>query len=118
MNYTPIVDNIQIRSISRIGNVEDDPDRREFDIVKWEDFEPTLTCNKDGQMEFVTRACYSLGFLRWDYKEECFNFLSVGLRFIEAAPSNAALKMILDFCHEKEKEYFKEDNYDEDWEED
>lgn len=119
MNYTERIDGIQIRSMTYLPGYEPKEDKREFDIVKWEEEkEPYLACDyKTGQMKIITEYCYSLGKLQWNEKDEDFVFISVGTRCFKTHISEAAANMIVKFCENKANEYMKQDNYDEDWEE-
>lgn len=86
--YTPIVEGFQIRDITYLSddkNYEKNFYPTEFDIVKW---------NKDNSV----KSCYSVGYLKWNPREPCFEFQSIGLRWIEAKPSEKVCDMILLFC--------------------
>jgi len=100
--YTPIVDGFQIRDVIGIGfescyTPPENPKR--FDIVKWEECEPhTAIDGETGEERQITKYCYSVGRLEWNPKEPCFEFKSVGLRWLESNPSERVIKMILGFC--------------------
>ena len=86
--YTPIVEGFQIRDITYLSddkNYEKNSYPTEFDIVKW---------NNDNSV----KSCYSVGYLKWNPREPCFEFQSIGLRWIEAKPSEKVCDMILFFC--------------------
>ena len=59
-------------------------DQNKFDVVKWYDHEPLEAINlKTGKRETSTRSCYSIAHIYWDEKEPCWEFSSVGTRFLE-----------------------------------
>jgi len=115
--YTERIDGFQIRDISYFGKPPVDAPIR-FDIVKWfPEKKPYIgtvyrstpigwTSNE----ELITEHCYSVATLEWNSHEPCFEFHSVGLRWLEEKPSEAVINMILKFCEEKEKEI--EDDFD------
>lgn len=111
-DYTDRIEGFQIRDIAYFGKPPIDAPIR-FDIVKWvQEKNPhigtvcrlTDSGNWTAKEELITEFCYSVGTLEWDSCETCFDFKSVGLRWLEAKPSNAVVDMILDFCKRKEKE--------------
>ena len=112
--YTPIVDGFQIRDIVTLENFgsntyPENPKR--FDIVKWVECEPyKATDLKTGKEVIKTKHCYSVGTLEWNQKEPCFEFKSVGLRWLESNPSERVIKMILGFCSMMES--ILNENYD------
>lgn len=102
MDYTPILDNIQIRDMVYLC-IEDEENKsnpvKEFDVVQWHEINPIETINMITKKKEITKkSCYSLGKLVWDAKEECFDFNSCGLRWLEAKPSERAIDMIIGFC--------------------
>lgn len=100
--YTPIVDGFQIRDIVYIGTEpfpEDQSNLHGFDIVKWEECDPHEMIDEiTNKRKVITKFCYSVGFLDWDEKESCFDFRSVGLRWLEANPTEKVIQMIIMFC--------------------
>lgn len=98
--YTPIVEGFQIRDITYLFCENKYPENpKKFDIVKWVDCEPFETINgRTGEKEIINKYCYSVGTLDWDEHEPCFEFQSIGLRWLEANPSNKVINMILGFC--------------------
>ena len=99
MSYTPIVDRFQIRDVTYLGG-SPPQDKIKFDIVKWVDCDPMEVINiKTKQKEIQTRYCYTVAWLNWDEKEECFDFNSCGLRWLEANPSQKVIQMILNFAN-------------------
>lgn len=108
-DYTERVDGFQIRDPVYIG-YRSTTIPPTFDIVKWEDHEPYKVLNlKTNQMEISTESCYSVAFLRWDANEECFNFESVGMRWLESNPTPAVIDTIMSFA-EKKAETLREEN--------
>ena len=109
MTYTPRTDGIQIADVTYIGKPPKDTPPK-FDVVKWESSEPFEAIDiRTGKRETHTEYCYSLGCLEWDAREGCFDFKSVGTRWLEAKPSDKVVDMIMAFCREKGKELEKDD---------
>ena len=108
MNYTDRIDGFQIRDVTYIGLPPKDAPPM-FDIVKWEPYsQPQQAVDmRTGEVKTVTEYCYSVARLVWDRKESCFDFRSVGLRWLETWPGANVKDMILKFCWEKEKELSK-----------
>ena len=73
-NLTERYKGFQIRDICYIG---DKPENApiEYDVVQW--------CRDDYDKEY----CWSVGHLVYDPKEPCFDFESIGLRWLEAHPN-------------------------------
>ena len=111
MNYTERIDGYQIRDVTYIGMPPKDAPPM-YDIVKWNTYDtPTRMLSLDtGKYENVTEYCFSVGTLVWNPKEPCFEFESVGLRWLEAKPSEAVVDMVLKFAEEKAKELEAEDD--------
>lgn len=111
MDYTERIDGIQIRDVVYFGLPPVGTPPR-FDVVKWyPDPNPhmgTVFHIVNGRVEtseeLIKEHCYSLGFLEWDEKERCFQFQSIGMRWLEEHPSREVEDMILKFCKEKEQE--------------
>ena len=58
-------------------------DPKKWDVVKWYDHDPIKVFDLGlGEEKISTRSCYSVGFLWWNDKEPCWEFESVGLRFL------------------------------------
>ena len=58
-------------------------DPKNWDVVKWHDHAPiAVTDWHTGEKKVSTRSCYSVAFLTWDEKEQCWKFKSVGMRFL------------------------------------
>lgn len=106
-NYTKIIGGFQIRDVVYIGEPpKDEPIK--FDIVKWVDCKPHEAIDfTTGRKCIVTRYCYSAAFLEWNLKEPCFEFKSVGLRWLRSGASEDVVKMILDFAEKKEQEILR-----------
>lgn len=110
MEYTKRVNGFQIRDVD--CDYKPSVDKIEFEIVKWEKLkEPEyITCltKDDGawkvEKKWRDEYCYVVAFLEWNDHEPCFEFRSVGLRWLESKPSEAVTDMILEFCERKEKE--------------
>lgn len=98
MDYTKIVDGYQIRDVVYLFG-GDDAEQKTYDIVKWVSCDPHEVRDlKTGKMKTITRYCYSVGHLKWDESESCFQFTSIGTRFLEDYPPKRVVEMILDFC--------------------
>lgn len=110
MNYTDRVDGFQIRDVTYIGLPPKDTPP-EYDIVKWVLANPPYEAidMRTGKPKIVTEYCYSVGRLIWNRKEPCFEFESIGLRWLEARPSEVIVDMVLKFAEEKTKE-LEDDN--------
>lgn len=79
-------------------------DPYKFDLIKWEDCEPHEVIDwETKEKKISTRYCFSIGHLIWDKKEPCFEFESVGLRYLKYRVDGLE-KFILDFCEMMEKE--------------
>lgn len=75
-----------------------------FDLVKWEDHNPMEVIDFDtGKKKISTRHCFSIGCLFWDSEDECFEFESCGLRYLECRVDGLE-EFILDFCKTMEKQ--------------
>lgn len=115
--YTERIDGFQIRDVSYFGKPPANAPIR-FDIVKWfpeeEPYVGTVYHSTPtgfvSKKELVTEHCYSVARLEWNDNEPCFEFYSVGLRWLEEKPSDAVVDMILKFCEEKEKEIYEKSN--------
>ena len=105
--YSEIVDGFQIRDVDYLFEPPKNKPPK-FDIVKWVDCEPHEIIDfMTGRKCIVTRHCYSVAFLEWNPKEPCFEFKSVGLRWLRAGVSKDVVKMILDFAEKKEQEILR-----------
>lgn len=105
MNYTDRVEGFQICDPTYIG-FPPKGTPPQYDIIKWvlanPPFKAIDMCTRE--FKIVTEYCYSVGRLVWNRKEPCFEFESVGLRWLEAKPSEAVVDMVLKFAEEKAKE--------------
>lgn len=80
----------EIRKPTFIGNPPtEDYYKYHFDIVKWAD---------------DNSYCWSIGELEWNDKEPCFEFKSVGTRYLEYR-ENGLEEWLLKWCELKEIEY-------------
>lgn len=111
MKYTERIEGYQIRDVTYIGMPPKDTPPK-YDIVKWAVAEPPYEALDigTGKRKMVTEYCYTVGTLVWNRKEPCFEFESVGLRWLEAKPSEAVVDMILEFAEKKAKELETEDD--------
>ena len=104
MYHTDRVDGFQISDVHYWGLPPKDTPPR-YDVILWYEHDPwDVTDARTGEKKTVTESCYVVAFLEWNPREPGFEFRSVGLRWLEAAPTNRVIKMILDFCEAKEKE--------------
>ena len=104
MYYTERVDGFQISDVVYWGAPPIDAPPR-YDVIQWYEHDPWETIDAlTGKKKVKTESCYVVAYLEWNPKEPGFEFRSVGLRWLEAAPTNRVIKMILDFCEKKEKE--------------
>ena len=109
-NYTERVDGFQICDVCYIGLPPKDTQPK-YDVVKWAVADPpyeALDWNT-GKRTTVTEYCYTVGTLEWGRGEQCFEFHSCGMRWLEAKPSEAVIDMVLDFAEKKGKELEKQD---------
>ena len=114
-SYTDRVDEYQIRDVTYFGKPPKDAPI-EFDIVKWIKTEPQEVIYVDFdenicEKRMSTEHCYSVGRLVWNAHEPCFEFESVGLRWLEEKPGDAVIDMILKFCAEKEREILDDEGW-------
>lgn len=58
-------------------------DPKRWDVVKWYDHDPWGVIEWETGKKISTRSCYSVAFLWWNEKEPCWEFESVGTRFLE-----------------------------------
>ena len=102
--YTERIDGFQIRDVAYWGAPPIDAPIR-YDIVKWVQTEPREVYSVE-QRKYIksTEYCYSVGFLEYNAHEPCFEFQSVGLRWLECQPTQRVIDMILEFAEKKEKE--------------
>ena len=113
MNYTPRVCGYQIKDVTYVGLPPKGTPPR-FDIVKWNQYDaPKLVhCfekSSDGSwadlgMQERTEYCFVVGVLEWNAHEPCFEFRSIGTRWLEENPPQEVVEMVLRFAKEKGKE--------------
>lgn len=103
--YTERYKGFQIRDVICLGESPKDIPPT-FDVVKWEKYDrPTMTVDlRTGKREESTEYCYTVGRLIYDAKEPCFDFESVGLRWLEAHPDEDVEKWIIKWCEYKLQE--------------
>ena len=111
MDYTKRIEGYQIRDVTYIGLPPKDTPPS-YDIVKWAVADPPYEALdiSTGKRKLVTEFCYSVGELVWNPKETCFEFESIGLRWLEEKPPEAVVDMILEFAEKKAKELENEDD--------
>lgn len=106
------VDGIKIERVTYFPGCEPanaDTERR-FAITKTVSCKPyEATDLRTGEKKVHTTNSYVIADLEWNEKEGDFDFESVGLRWIEAAPSKEVCDMILKFCNKMTKLYNEED---------
>ena len=111
MYYTDRTDGFQISDVHYVGLPPKDAQPK-YAVVLWYEHDPwDVVDGITGEKKTVAESCYVVAFLEWNPKEPGFEFRSVGLRWLESAPTNRAIKMILNFCDEKEKELLLEDDW-------
>ena len=59
-------------------------DPKKWDVVKWQCHNPIeVTDLETGEKKISTRSCYSVAQIWWNDKEPCWEFKSIGTRFLE-----------------------------------
>lgn len=87
---------------------------RRFAISKTESCKPYEAIDMcTGEKKTHTTNTYVIANLEWNEKECDFDFISVGTRWLEAAPSKEVCDMILKFCDKMAAEYEEEDTSNE-----
>lgn len=87
----------EIRTPITLRPPSDDYYKYNFDVVKWADDDS---------------HCWSIGFLRYDKKEPCFEFKSCGLRYLMHREDGLE-EWLLKWCELKEVEYRYKEEYGE-----
>ena len=90
--YTDRYEGYQIRDINYLGEPPKDAPIA-FDIVKW---------YKDYSLG--TELCYSVANLVFNPKEPCFELKSIGIRWLEAHPSEMVEDWLIKWCDYKIQE--------------
>lgn len=106
------VDGIKIEHITYFpGYVLANADtERRFAISKTESCKPyEATDMRTGEKKIYNTNTYVIANLEWNKKECDFDFVSVGTRWLEAAPSKEVCDMILKFCDKMAAKYEEED---------
>lgn len=105
--YTDIWNDFQFRAPTYLdGHFEP----YQFDLVKWENHNPyEVTDWYTGEKRMSKRSCFSIGKLIWDTKDECFDFESYGLRYLEHRIDGLE-EFILDFCKTMEMQLVRDDD--------
>lgn len=101
MEYTERIDGFQIRDPCYLfGRPDDAPIM--FDIVKWVQTKPReVTDLRTGRKKISTEYCYTVARLTWNKKEQCFEFSSIGMRWLCTELTKAVIDLILDFAEKK-----------------
>lgn len=107
--YTDRFQGFQIRDCNYIGEPPTD-EPPTFDVVKWDEHVlPIVTTDfKTGEKEAKTEFCYSVGRLVYNRKEPCFNFKSIGLRWLEEHPSEEVERWLIKWAEYKLEELNEE----------
>lgn len=113
--YTDKVEDYQIWDVVYFGKPPKDAPIQ-FDIVKWYKTEPREVIYVDMDEKICEKRmsdeyCFSVGRVVWNAHEPCFEFESVGLRWLEEKPSEKVIDMILKFCAEKEREILADEGW-------
>lgn len=99
--YTEIFKDYQIRDVHYLGEPPKDKPI-EFDIVKWCNHKPIEVIDGEtGEKKISTRTCYSVGRLIYNPKEPCFDFESIGLRWLEEHPDEDVEKWLINWAQYK-----------------
>jgi hypothetical protein len=93
--------NIEVRDPTYVPGCEPKEKTPILDIIRWKPCPPTYIEGKNGQMMYQIEYCYSIGFLKWDYKNEDFYIESVGMRLAEEAPTQEEFNMIIDVANKQ-----------------
>ena len=100
----------EIRDITYLG---DPPKDRpiEFDLVKWQKYEPYEVIDwQTGEKKLNTKYCFSIAKLLWNDHEPCFEFESIGLRYLKYREDGLE-EWLMKWCELKEYElYYKMQN--------
>ena len=109
------IDGIKIERVTYFPGYEPanaDSERR-FAISKTESCEPYEARDmRTGEKKIYTTNTYVIANLKWNTEERDFDFIGVGTRWLEAAPSKKVCDMILKFCDKMAAEYEEEDEND------
>lgn len=89
---------------SRVSFLGSDKDvfPNKIHIVKWVNCEPTeYTSVEKRAYTTMTAYCYVIGSLEWNDNEPCWEFKSIGTRYLEVGTEELN-KWVLDFCNKYE----------------
>ena len=89
--YTRRYKGFQIRDVAYLGDPPQDAPIQ-YDVVRW-------AKDNDGR-----EYCWSVGNLVYDPKEPCFDFESIGLRWLEANPDEDVINWVIKWCEYKLQE--------------
>lgn len=82
----------------------------EFDLVKWQRHKPHKAIDLvTGKEKMISKSCFSIGKLIWNPKDECFDFKSCGLRYLEHRIDGLE-EFILEFCKTMEMQLVRDDD--------
>lgn len=82
----------------------------EFNLVKWQEHKPYEVTNwKTEEKEIITKSCFVIAKLWWNNKEPCFEFESIGLRYLEYREDGLE-EWLLKWCELKAFEILYETN--------
>lgn len=57
---------------------------KHYDVVKWQTHDPyEVTDFITGEKKMLDRSCFSIAHIYWNEKESCWEFESVGTRFLK-----------------------------------
>ena len=108
--YTDRVDGFQIADPTYIG-LPPAGTPPTFDVVKWFQYdEPVRAIDMySGEEKEVSEGCIVVAVLTWNRKEDSFDFRSILMRWLEEKPTEAVVRMVLDFAEQKGKELAEQD---------
>ena len=108
--YTNRYKGFQIREVCYLGESPTNTPPT-FDVVKWESYDtPQKGVDLiDGKSKVFEKYCYSVGYLKYNAKEPCFEFISCGLRWLETHPDKDVENWIIKWCDYKLQELYKDE---------
>lgn len=85
-------------------------DPYKFDLVLWQEHKPyEVVDSYSGKRKMCSRSCFSVAQLDWDTKDHCFDFRSIGLRYLQYRIDGLE-KFIMDFCESMEDQLYHEED--------
>jgi hypothetical protein len=105
--YTERYKGFQIRDVTYLGEPPTDTPPT-FDVVKWKSYDTPIEARDllDNKIKTFKEYCYSVGYLEYNVNELCFEFKSVGLRWLEAHPDEDVENWIIKWCDYKSQEMY------------